>query len=224
MIRPQLVVFARAPRRGAVKTRLARDIGRAAAWRFHRDRLRETARRLAGGGRWRLTLAVSPDRFAREGRFWPQGLPRLPQGPGDLGERMARVLARLPPGPAAIVGCDAPGLAPRHVRAAFRALAACDAVFGPARDGGYWLVGLRRGRARPGRRGRRPAAPFRGVAWSTDRALADTAANLPRRARVRYLETLEDVDDGESWRRWRNSAAPSRRRGMSSTKLQGRCR
>ena len=211
-----LVIFARAPRRGAVKTRLARDVGRAAAWRFHRDRVRDLPRRLAGAGRWRCRLAVTPDRFAREGRFWPPGVARVPQGRGDLGARMARVIRALPPGPVVIVGTDVPDIAPRHVEAAFRALGGSDAVFGPARDGGYWLIGLRRRPALP--------APFRGVAWSTSRALADTRANLPRRARVRCLDTLDDIDDGAAWRRWRAGqagAAPSRRRGISSTKLHG---
>ena len=200
-----------------MKTRLARDIGRAAAWRFSRDLTRDLPRRLGGGGRWRLWLAVTPDRFARRGRFWPPDVARLPQGSGDLGARMARVLRRLPPGPAVVVGSDAPEIAPRHIAAAFRALGRRDAVFGPSPDGGYWLMGLRR----------RPApSTFRRIAWSTERALAETLAALPRRARVGYLDALEDVDDGDSWRRWRARAlsSRSRKRGMSSTKLHGRRR
>lgn len=215
--RRHLVVFAKAPRRGAAKTRLARDIGRAAAWRFARDMARDLPQRLGSDGRWRLLVAATPDRFAREGRFWPPGAMRVPQGRGDLGARMARTLRRLPPGPAVAVGSDVPEIAPRHIAAAFRALGANDAVFGPSPDGGYWLIGLRR----------RPApSAFRGVAWSTERALAETLATLPRNARVGYLEALEDIDDGESWSRWRSCApsSRSRRRGMSSTKLHGLCR
>jgi glycosyltransferase A (GT-A) superfamily protein (DUF2064 family) len=77
-------------------------------------------------------------------------------------------------------------------------LRSAHAVFGPARDGGYWLVGLRR----------RPIVPdlFKGVAWSTDRALAQTRANVPARHKVVLLETLEDVDDEAAWRRWRARA------------------
>ncbi len=213
-----LVIFVKAPRRGAVKTRLARDIGGAAAWRFYRDNMRRILRRLSGAGRWRCRIAVTPDRFARRGRFWPREIPRSPQGPGDLGARMARVFRLLPPGPAVIVGADIPDIAPHHIDAAFSALGAHDAVFGPARDGGYWLVGLRR---RPA-----SATPFRDVAWSSADALADTLASLPRRARVCFLETLDDIDDGAAWRRWRAQAplSPSRRRGISSTKLHGICR
>ncbi|HEX9647085.1 MAG TPA: TIGR04282 family arsenosugar biosynthesis glycosyltransferase [Alphaproteobacteria bacterium] len=191
----QLVIFVKAPRRGAVKTRLARDIGAGAAQRFARACARETTRRLARDPRWRCWLAVTPDRFARTGRFWPNGPARLAQGPGDLGARMARPLLRLPPGPVVRVGSDIPALRADHVARAFRALGRAEAVFGPAADGGYWLIGL----------SRRPALriPFRGVAWSTGAALAETRARLPRAARVAYLETLEDIDDAAAWRRWR---------------------
>ncbi|MEO5337464.1 MAG: DUF2064 domain-containing protein, partial [Magnetospirillum sp. WYHS-4] len=120
--------------------------------------------------------------------FWPAGLPRLRQGTGDLGRRMERTFRRLGPAPVAIVGTDIPDLRPRHVAAAFRALRHHDAVFGPAADGGYWLVGLK---------GRRALPPlFPRVRWSTDQALADSLASLPRGWKVAFLETLVDVDDG----------------------------
>src|SRR3546814_16124850 len=93
---------------------------------------------------------------------------------------MDRVMRVLPPGPAVIIGTDIPDIRPRHAAAAFRALGRHDAVFGPAADGGYWLVGLRR----------RPTIPraFDGVRWSTEHALADTRANLrPRRSEERSV-------------------------------------
>ena len=190
-----LVIFVKAPQRGAVKTRLASDIGAGPAQRFAQACAREAIRRLGRDARWRCWLAVTPDRFARTGRFWPRGLARLAQGRGDLGARMARPLKRLPPGPVVMVGSDIPALRAHHVARAFQALGHAEAVFGPAADGGYWLVGL----------SRRPALriPFRRVAWSTGTALAETRANLPRAARVATLETLEDIDDAASWRRWR---------------------
>ena len=191
--RRHLVIFVKAPQRGAVKTRLARAIGGAAAQAFYRRLAAATIARLGGDRRWQSWLAVAPDGFARRGRFWPPALPRRAQGPGDLGRRMTRPLRQLPPGPVVMVGSDIPGLDRRHVAAAFRALGRCDAVFGPAADGGYWLVGLRRHPRRD---------PFRGVAWSGPQALADTLANL-RGAQVAMLETLEDVDDGADYERWR---------------------
>ncbi len=176
-----LVIFARAPRLGAGKRRLARDIGAAQAVRFQRTMLALTLRRLAGDPRWTTYIAVTPDRS----RPWP--LKTIPQGTGGLGPRMARVARGLPPGPVVIVGCDIPDMTAGHIARAFHELGRCDAVFGPATDGGYWLVGLRR---RP-----RFIDPFAGVRWSTRHALGDTLANLNRRS-VALIETLSDVDEG----------------------------
>ncbi len=187
MRRRRLVIFARSPRLGAVKSRLAKDIGVVAAWTFYRRTLGTVLRRLGRGPSWRAMVAISPDGARLAGRC--SRLPVLPQGPGGLGARMGRVFASLPPGPVVIVGSDIPALKARHVAAAFRALGRGQAVFGPARDGGYWLVGLRRA---PGE-GRLARGLFGGVRWSTGHALADTLANLSPGA-AEMLETLSDVD------------------------------
>lgn len=200
-----VVIFAKAPRIGAVKRRLAAGIGQLAAWRCYGDITRTLIGRLAREPRWRLWLAVTPDAAARATRFWPRGrhrraIARIGQGAGDLGPRMGRVLRGLPPGPAVIVGSDIPEIDAAAIRAAFRALRSADAVFGPAGDGGYWLVGLRR---RPRPRGHLPGTLFRDVRWSSEHALADTLAGLPKRMRVAQLHRLDDVDDIRHWRVWR---------------------
>lgn len=205
-MRRHLVVMAKAPRLGRVKRRLAAGIGAVAAWTFQRRALAALLRRLEDP-RWTCWLAATPDSAARA-HPWPRGWRAVGQGGGDLGRRMARLFAALPPGPVVIVGADIPAISPAHIAAAFRALGAADAVFGPAPDGGYWLVGLRR-------RPRRPD-PFGNVRWSGPHALADTLANLPAGAHVVLLETLEDVDTAEAYFRC------SFRRGISSTKLHGR--
>jgi rSAM/selenodomain-associated transferase 1 len=176
-----LVIFARLPRLGAGKRRLARDIGPTQALRFQRAMLALTLRRLAGDPRWRTYIAITPDISGP----WP--LDTVPQGQGDLGQRMARVARGLPPGPVVIVGCDIPDMTAHHIARAFRELGKSDAVFGPATDGGYWLVGLRR---RP-----RFIDPFARVRWSTRNALGDTLVNLEGRS-VALIDTLSDVDDG----------------------------
>jgi uncharacterized protein len=191
-----LVLFARAPRLGAVKRRLAREVGDVAALRFHRAMLASLARRLGRDRRWRTVLAVTPDRAC-----FPTPLPRVAQGRGDLGERMARALAR--DRRAVLVGSDIPGIRAADIAAAFRALdGRADAVFGPAEDGGYWLVGLGP---------RRPAEPFRGVRWSGPHALADTAANC-RGRRVALVRRLRDVDDAAGLAAWRTAAGVSNSR------------
>lgn len=191
--RPVVIVFARVPQLGAVKTRLARDIGRLEAWRFHRNATAATVRRLGGQRRWRLVLALTPDRLARRARAAPLATERIAQGAGDLGRRMARALSRPSPAPVLLVGSDIPDLGLAHIDRALRALAAADVVFGPAEDGGYWLVGTR------GRRS--PHRWFRGVRWSSRHALADTLANLATGLRVVCIDRLSDVDTGTDYAR-----------------------
>src|SRR6202030_1983918 len=105
-LRRHLVLFARAPRWGVGKRRLARDIGDAAALRFERAMLGLLVRRLGDDRRWRLRLVVTPDRARRRARLWAQGVAIAAQGAGDLGQRMRRALAACPPGPAVLVGSD----------------------------------------------------------------------------------------------------------------------
>jgi glycosyltransferase A (GT-A) superfamily protein (DUF2064 family) len=106
----------------------------------------------------------------------------------------------MPPGPVVIVGTDVPGIEPAHIAEAFRRLGRHDAVFGPATDGGYWLVGLKR---RP-----RLLHPFANVRWSSRHAHADTLANLAGRS-VAFVTTLADVDNADDLRS--NSACFGRR-------------
>jgi rSAM/selenodomain-associated transferase 1 len=189
-MRPTLVIFVKEPRPGRVKTRLASDIGRIdAAWWFRHASARLIAR-VARDRRWRTVLAVTPDAEGMRSRVRP-ALPRAPQGRGDLGRRMERFLrgepgTRVPPGPVAVIGADLPGLRPHHLAHAFHLLCRHDAVLGPAADGGYWLIGLRRRR-------RAPRGFLAGVRWSTRHALADTLARL-RHLEVGIAATLRDVD------------------------------
>lgn len=183
-----VMVFARAPRLGAVKTRLARDIGALAAWRFYRAETLALIRRLSNGKCWRLIVAQTPPRAT-----WRCPAPRSPQGQGDLGQRMARALNGAGPGPRLLVGSDIPDLGRAQIRAAFLALKRSDLVFGPATDGGYWLIATRR---------RLPYGIFAGVRWSSQHALADTLANVPPTWRVAQLAPLQDVDTGADLRRW----------------------
>ena len=185
--RCRLVVMVKVPETGRVKTRLAHEIGDVRAAWFYRH---TTVARLARPGRWQTFLAVSPDAGIRHA-FWPPELARLRQGSGDLGQRMQRAMQSHGPGPVIIVGTDVPAIRPSHIAAAFKSLGDCDAVFGPATDGGYWLVGQRR---RP-----RELEIFRNVRWSTPNALADTLRNL-RGWRTGFVATLSDVDTAEDWK------------------------
>jgi hypothetical protein len=192
-MRRHLVLFVRAPRLGAGKRRLAREIGDTAALRFERAMLGRLGRRLGHDRRWRLRLAVTPDTARRARRLWPRGAAVGPQGGGDLGARMRRALAACPPGPAVLVGADIPGLAAADIAAAFRLLGRHDVVFGPAEDGGFWLVGARRCP--------RPPPLFGRVRWSGPHALGDALAGLGPRVSVGFAARLQDVDDAAGFRR-----------------------
>lgn len=180
-----LVVMVKEPHPGRVKTRLARDLGRTtAAWWF-RHQTAALLRRLESP-KWQLWLAVAPDHEGLQSRVWPAHLPRIAQGGGNLGDRMARVFRSLPTGPVCIIGGDIPGITQAHITRAFAALGDHDATFGPAPDGGYWLVGQKRV-------GPIPATLFDGVRWSTQHALSDSVASLGGQ-RVAYVDRLQDVD------------------------------
>ncbi|SFD88255.1 hypothetical protein SAMN04488523_103216 [Sulfitobacter brevis] len=195
-----LIVMVKEPHPGRVKTRLGRDIGPvAAAWWF-RHQTRHLLRRLRDP-RWELVLAVAPDVEGLRSRSWPADLPRWPQGRGDLGARMTRLLGQVPQGPACVIGADIPDVSPRHIWQAFQALGGHDAVFGPAPDGGYWLVGLKHPR-------RQPPYFFDAVRWSTRHALADSKATLPDH-RIAEIATLRDVDTADD--------LPMTRRGARAT-------
>jgi hypothetical protein len=181
-----LIIFVKTPVAGRVKTRLAREVGAARAASIFRHLTELTIARVADS-RWRTILAVDPPVAARRASLWPAAILRIPQARGDLGARMAAAIKAAPPGPVIIIGADAPGVTKDRIRAAFRALAGADAVFGPAADGGYWLVGIARRRGAP--------ALFESVRWSSPFALGDSIASLPKRFCVRLLDELRDIDD-----------------------------
>jgi rSAM/selenodomain-associated transferase 1 len=192
-MRCHLLLFVRAPQLGRGKRRLAQEIGDGTTVRFERLMLALLLRRLARDRRWRLRIAVTPNTARRHARHWRRGVDVTGQGSGDLGVRMRRALAACPPGAVVLVGGDIPAITARHVATAFRLLGGHDLVFGPTKDGGFWLVGARR----------RPRLPllFDNVRWSGPYALADTLAGLPRWVTVGFVDRLEDVDDGEAYRR-----------------------
>ena len=198
-----LVVFARSPEVGRVKRRLGRTEGAVEATRIYRGLVQGLLRRISKDPRWRCWLYLDPDTAVDDPGPWPRGLWRRAQGGGDLGARIARPFRALPPGPVVLIGTDIPDLRAAHIARAFAALGRAEAVFGPARDGGFWLVGLRR---RP-----RVLEVFNGVDWLASRTLDQALASLPRGTRVEFLDTLSDIDDADDLARWRARTRRERR-------------
>ncbi|HEY8070131.1 MAG TPA: TIGR04282 family arsenosugar biosynthesis glycosyltransferase [Burkholderiales bacterium] len=210
---PALIVFARAPEPGRVKTRLVPLLGRQGAARLHARLVEQTLETALAAGFAKVDLYCSPgikNGFFRKNktRF---GVGLRSQGGGDLGDRMYRAFERAlrSHSHVVLIGSDCPVLRPADLRAAARALrAGAHAVLSPAEDGGYALIGLRRVSRRL----------FDGVAWSTPRVLAQTRRRLRRlRWCWQELRTVWDVDRPEDvarlkkFRARRISAAARRR-------------
>lgn len=196
-----LVIFARVPQFGRVKRRLASAIGSAAAMRFYRQTLAGHIRRLSRDRRWIVWVFVTPDHALGHPAWRGIGRARLRgQGRGDLGARMKRPFRLLPPGPVVLVGSDIPAMRPCHIARAFALLGRHDLVFGPASDGGFWLIGARRSRPLP-------LSLFAKVRWSTAEALADTLATIPAGYEAGTAATLDDVDDVVDLRRFEESTS-----------------
>ena len=198
MAKALVIIFARAPKYGAVKTRLARDVGAAEALRFYRGTLTRLVQRLQRDGRFETVLAVTPDLSPSERGLWPAGVRVMAQGRGDLGQRMIRALRSAGRRPAMVIGSDIPAIAPLHLTGATATLGKARVVLGPARDGGYWLIGARH-----------PLSlrenVLDGVRWSCADTLRDTVARIPD-ARV-LDDVLDDVDTVLQYRTWLKSGS-----------------
>ena len=206
MRRRRLIVFARLPVPGQVKTRLAATLGATVALDVHR-RLLDAAVLLAEQApvdERELRFAAPAGPADPSAMALPQALAAAgwrvgPQTGADLGARMhvamcdALAAGRLP----VLIGSDCPVLRADDVGAAFDALATHEAVFAPAEDGGYALVGV----ARP-----LPTA-FHEIAWGTDRVMVTTRRRLDDAgARIAELRRVWDVDIEADLRRWERGA------------------
>lgn len=186
-----IVVFAKAPEPGAVKTRLIPVLGADGAADLSARLILDTLERVRTSALAPFELHVSPDTGHPFFRSLADPPPLRQQCGNDLGERMHAALADAltRAGFAVLIGTDCPALDAGHLDRACAALAAGrDAVLGPAADGGYVLVGLRR------------TVPelFSGVSWGGDRVLAQTRARLAALGwDWEELPTLWDLDRPE---------------------------
>lgn len=182
-----VVVFARAPVLGTVKSRLARALGHETALKLYRAMAERTVDALSENDvPWRLCVACTPDDRVAEVQEWFGSVDKVfAQGEGDLGERMKRAVKwalREPDAKVLLVGTDCPALDAERVHNALRALERYDAVLGPARDGGYWLIGMKR-----------LLEVFDGVDWGSSRVTEQTRTAL-RRAGATWKELGEERD------------------------------
>ncbi len=201
-MRKRVILLLTFPVPGAVKTRLGPALGERGACALYRRLVAHTLRvtqafAAESGAALEARVTGEPDEAAA--RAWlGEGVAIRGQGDGDLGARLERaVQAALAEGAetVAVVGADCPALTTGHMAAAFAQLAAHDIVVGPAINGGFYLIGVRR--ALP--------ALFRGIRWDEREVLAQMLAaartNSATVARLPALHTLEVPADLPAWAR-----------------------
>ena len=194
--RPRIVVFAKAPQPGRVKTRLIPLLGARGAASLHARLIERTLAMAQTGAVGALELHGTPAHDDYLQRCADRYHARLvEQSPGDLGERMRSAFERVlrTSSSAILIGTDCPALTPIHLREAGLALEnGHDAVLTPVEDGGYALIGLRHSDARV----------FEGVEWGTGGVTAATRTRLRALGwRWSELETLWDVDRPADYQR-----------------------
>ena len=193
----ELIILAKEPVPGRVKTRLAQSIGSESAAELYTRFVDIILRRCASHNRgWAAVLAVTPD--DAESRF-RACLPRMPacvtfrpQGEGDLGKRLESLvkISRVSGACQVIlIGTDNPDLVEEDIAEGFQLLEGVDAAIGPAADGGYYLIGLNASLMDD------PGPLFRGVDWSTDRVFSQTINRLESAGRdYATLKRRRDID------------------------------
>ena len=185
----RIVILAKAPVPGKVKTRLIPALGAEGAARLAAEMLERTLAEAAAAGVGAVELCSDP---APDDVLWDRyrDTPDLvaDQGTGDLGTRLARAARRVigEGDRILLIGTDCPELDRDRLRAAGDALARHDAVIHPTDDGGYALLGL----------GRFDPSLFAGIAWSGPSVAAATIARIEALGWSLLIgETLRDIDE-----------------------------
>jgi rSAM/selenodomain-associated transferase 1 len=207
-MRRTLGLFAKAPRPGLVKSRLAAQTNPTWAAQVADAFLRDLVKRLAAIEARRVLVMHPPEEgpyFSNlaQGRF-----AMVPQTEGDLGRRMAEFIAdELGSGAEQVIllGSDSPTVPLAYLNQAFVALEKSDVVLGPATDGGYYLIGC----------ARRLPPLFDGISWGGPRVLMDTVACLQDATwKLALLPPWYDLDTLEGWLAMRGHIAALRRAGI----------
>jgi len=185
----RIVIFAKAPIAGAVKTRLIPALGAQGAARLAHRMLTHTVAEAVAAGAGPVELCVSPSPIAS---VWQSvalstNVSWSDQSHGDLGTRMARAVRRVTEAGESIVliGTDCPQLDRSLLRAAASSLQHYDATISPTTDGGYVLLGLRR----------YDPALFRDIVWSTPTVASETLSRLTQLGwTVQHNPIVRDID------------------------------
>lgn len=191
---PTLIIFAKYPEAGKVKSRLAKDIGPESAAALYKKMVEQVIDRTRpANGNYRQIICFDPSEKMKEfAAAWFPGCEMFPQFTGDLGQKMLAALGETlkKKQMALLIGTDCLEVDRALIAGAFERLCTHDLVLGPAKDGGYYLIGCKK------------IYPelFSGIEWSTERVLSQTlkAANALKLS-VSLLRELEDIDTVEQY-------------------------
>lgn len=212
-----LIIFAKEPVAGNVKTRLAQSVGYDFAAEFYKmcaEQIFHQARLLPDS--IRREVYVADEKISQDVRKWvPEMFTLRLQSGETLGERMLNAFRRIfseGASKAVLIGSDIPELTADDLSTAFTALDTVDVVLGPARDGGYYLIGLKS--ARP--------ELFTDIPWSTASVL-DRTLDIASRCnlKVRLLRELEDIDTIDQLLTWSRSSTDSNHPAISFLRKHG---
>lgn len=194
-MKARLIIFAKAPVFGHAKTRLAKGVGPVHAKRHYRAMTRKILRRLKNPC-WDMIISTSRTHINMRVPDW-DGLPQYAQVSGSLSPRLAQAFEDH--GPAVVIGTDSPQVNSADIAAAFKAVDDKTIVFGPASDGGFWLIGLL---------GPAPQGLFDNIRWSHDDTLKDMERNCEALGyKLHHLRTLTDIDDIDALRAYQKTTA-----------------
>ena len=187
--KPIVLLFIKAPVESRVKSRLAAAVGEEAALELYKNFILDIIDTLSTSG-YPFRICFFPPDAKEAIRTWLIGHPAAPQDGNDLGERMELALKKLFSEGftnAILIGSDIPDLTPAVIHEALEALNENDAVIGPARDGGYYLIGFNQKSFLP--------RIFRGIPWSTATVFRETMNILKESSlRVHLVPQWQDVD------------------------------
>jgi len=198
-VKNALIIFARSPKGGDVKTRLAGHLTDAERLGLYTALLEATIGKLKDIENVDAFISYTPPEGGDYFREF--GLGMFPQSGGNIGRRMHRALDRVLENgyrKAVLVGVDIPGLSARTVLQAFELLSEHDVVFGPARDGGYYLVGLKVPEEKI----------FKDIEWSTENTLRQSIQKAKASGKsIACTEELSDIDTAEDIKELRHKDA-----------------
>ena len=186
MEKVNLIIFARRPEISIGKTRLKNKIGKALGANFYYNNLLRTIAKINSDKRINIKLCVTPDSSLQN---WSKSIfpniKRIPQGAGDIGEKMWRVFSKNHK-KTIIIGSDIPNITNKIILNAWKKLYSSSVVLGPAEDGGFWLIGISQSKKIKGL--------FNNINWSQRNTLEQVKNNIHPSKKISFVTTLKDVD------------------------------